>query len=78
VDSVTVSPFGYSSEWPRLVDAVDVLERRGRGSMWCWATLLRTATTPPCVGRTCCRSGLTTYRFAERRAVNKRGITEML
>jgi lysophospholipase L1-like esterase len=33
VDSASGSAFGYSSEWPRLVDAVDVLEYRGRGSI---------------------------------------------
>lgn len=33
VDSVAGSAFPYSSEWPRFVDAVDVLERHGKGSI---------------------------------------------
>lgn len=33
VSAVSAAGFTYSSPWPRLIDAVDVLERRGRGSI---------------------------------------------
>jgi lysophospholipase L1-like esterase len=75
VDSVTGSPFGYSSEWPRLVDAVDVLERRGRGSIVVLGDSITDGYNTTVRWTDLLQKRIDQLPVAERRAVINEGIT---
>jgi lysophospholipase L1-like esterase len=75
VESVAGTAFGYSSEWPRLVDAVDVLERRGRGSIVVLGDSITDGFNTTVRWTDLLQKRIDALPVAERRAVINEGIT---
>ena len=75
VDSALGTAFGYSSQWPRLVDAVDVLEHRGQGSIVVLGDSITDGYNTTVRWTDLLQKRIDQLPVAERRAVINEGIT---
>ena len=75
VDAAPGTAFGYSSEWPRLVDAVDVRERRGQGSIVVLGDSITDGYNTTVRWTDLLQKRIDQLPVAERRAVINEGIT---
>jgi lysophospholipase L1-like esterase len=75
VDSASGSRFTYASEWPRIVDAVDVLERRGLGSIVVMGDSITDGFNTAVRWTDLLQRRIDELRRAQRRAVINEGIT---